>query len=272
MQTVTLRDELLAKAESVKVLPTLNTIINELFRVMNDANSSFNQLFNVVRYDQAISSKIISIANSAYYSRGANVVNLERAMIVVGFEEIKNIIICLAFLKEILNRWKLSQRDIGVLWTHCLAVGYAAKILSTRTMVEDPEKVFTVSILHDIGKIMFYAYGDQYRTIVEEAQRTGRDLYALEKETFGIDHQEVGYFISVKWRFPEEFSTVIRRHHGRPDGKDPLLDLVRIADMFVDNPLADLGAEGIILQRERDWIANETRRISELLGVPDAGE
>src|SRR5512135_611695 len=100
MQTITLREELLARAEAAKVLPTPNTVISELFRVMNDPNSSFKQLFDVVRYDQAICSKIISIANSAYYSRGSSIMNLERAMIVVGFDEIKNILTCLAFLKE----------------------------------------------------------------------------------------------------------------------------------------------------------------------------
>ncbi len=270
MQTAALRDELLARAETVKVLPTLNSVINELFRVMNDRNSSFNQIFNIVRYDQGISSKIISIANSAYYARGCKVLNLERAMIVIGFEEIQNIVVCLAFLKEILSRWKLSQRDLATLWTHSLSVAYAAKALTAKTMADDPEKAFTVSILHDIGKAIFYTYGEQYHKIAYVARKTGRDLCVLEKEAFGIDHQEVGYFIGIKWRFPEEFCAVIRAHHEKPDGSDGLLDLVRVADAFVDNPAADLGAEGIILQSEKDWIASETARISDLLGVGDA--
>jgi putative nucleotidyltransferase with HDIG domain len=270
MQTAALREELLAKAETVKALPTLNTIITELFRVMNDPNSSFKQLFDVVRYDQAIASKIIGIANSAYYSRGANVVNLERAMIVVGFEEIKNIIMCLAFLKEILDRWKLSQRDIETLWNHSLTVGLAAKVLASKIMAEEPEKAFTVSILHDLGKVLFYSYGDQYRTLEQDALASGTDLCVLEKESFGIDHQEVGYYISIKWRFPEEFSQVVRKHHGRSEGQNTLLDIVRIADKFVDNPRMDLGPEGIILLREKEAITNEATRISKLLGVINA--
>jgi putative nucleotidyltransferase with HDIG domain len=271
MHTLSLRDEVLAKAETVKILPTLNSIIIELFRVMNDQNSSFNQIFNILRYDQAISSKIISIANSAYYNRGGKISNLERAMIVIGFDEIKNIVMCLAYLKGILNQWKLSQQDLAHLWRHSLAVAYAAKILSSATMVDEPEKAFTVSILHDIGKVIFYTFGDQYRKAAEEARKGGREIHTLEKDIFGIDHQEVGYFISMKWRFPEEFLTVIRGHHGKREGKDPLLDLVRVADAFVDNLAADLGAEGLILQGEKERIAHETKRVSELLGVIDAG-
>jgi len=261
---------LLARAETVTVLPTLNTVITELFQVITDANSSFKQLFDIVRYDQAISSKIISIANSAYYSRGSSVVNLERAMIVIGFEEIKNIIMCLAFLKEILGRWNLSQKDVTALWTHSLSVANAAKVLSTKTMTEEAEKVFTVSILHDVGKVFFYAYGDQYRQLEKESMETGRDLCALERETFGIDHQEVGYYISVKWRFPDEFTGVIRKHHSPSQEGNALLELVGTADRFVTNPRADLGPAGIILSKEKDWIAGETKRISELLGVGNA--
>ncbi len=272
MQTAAIRDELLARAETGKVLPTLNSVISELLRIMNDRNSSFNQIFNIVKYDQAISSKIISIANSAYYARGCKILNLERAMIVIGLEEIQNIVVCLAFLKEMLQRWKLSQRDLATLWKHSLGVAYAARALSTKTLAEDPEKAFTVSILHDIGKIIFSTYGDEYQRLVLLARKTGRDLCTLEQETFGIDHQEVGYFMAVKWRFPEEFCAVIRGHHGKPDGEDRLLDIVRVADAFIDNPAADLGAEGIILQGENDRILNETARISELLGVADARE
>jgi putative nucleotidyltransferase with HDIG domain len=272
MQTESLREQLLSRAETSKTLPTLSTIISELLRVMSDVNSSFGQLFDVIRYDQSISSKLISIANSAYYSRGTRVVSLQRAMMVVGYDEIKNIVMCLAFLKEILHLWKLSQKDLAVIWTHSLGVGYAAKTLSSHLMIEEPEKVFTVSILHDIGKIIFYSCGDQYRQIVEEARQSRRDLFVLEKETFGIDHQEVGYYMAVKWRFPEEFSEVIRNHHERSNGMGRLADLVRIADRFIDDPKADLGAEGIILQREKVKIMEDTKRISSLLGVTDAGE
>jgi HD-like signal output (HDOD) protein len=156
MQTESIRDELLSRAETSKVLPTLNTLINELLRIMSDKDASFTDLFNIIRYDQSISSKIISIANSAYYSRGTRVVSLERGMIVIGFEEIKNIVMCLVFLKEILQLWKLTQQDLMRLWQHSLAVGYAAKTLSTHLMFDEPEKVFTVSIIHDIGKIILF--------------------------------------------------------------------------------------------------------------------
>ena len=271
MHAESLRDELLAQAESIRVLPTLTAVVTEVLRVMNDKNSSFNHLFNVVRYDQAISSKIISIANSAYYSRGWSITNLERAMVAIGFEEIKNMITCLVFLKEILSGWKLSQADIRTLWSHSLSVACAARILAGRTVSADPEKAFTAAILHDIGKVIFLTCGEPYRKVVREAAQTGRDICALEQEAFGTDHQEIGYVMAVKWRFPEEFSEVIRSHHGKPEAKGSVCRIVNVADRFVENPDADLGAEGMVLQGGKDRIALEIKRIGELLGVSNAG-
>ncbi len=267
MQGVSLREDVLAKAEALKVLPTLNTVIDEVLRVLADENSSFNRLFNVVRYDQAISSKVISIANSAYFGRGSEITNLERAMVAIGFDEIRRIVMCLVFLKEMLHQWKLSQADLALLWTHTLSVACTAKVLAAKTMAEDREKVFTVSILHDIGKVPFFMHDDRYGKLIEEAGRTGTDICSLEVETFGIDHQEVGRFMAVKWRFPQEFSNVIGKHHGRAETGESLVDLVAKADRFVDNPAADLGPEGIVLRGEADLIKTERDRIGELMGV-----
>jgi putative nucleotidyltransferase with HDIG domain len=267
MQNFSLREDVLAKAETLKVLPTLNTVIDEVLRVLSDENASFNRLFNVVRYDQAISSKVISIANSAYFGRGSQITNLERAMVAIGFDEIRRIVMCLVFLKEMLHQWKLSQTDLVLLWTHTLSVACAAKVLAGKMMTEDREKVFTVSILHDIGKVPFFMHGDRYRKLIAEAGRTGTDICSLESRTFGIDHQEVGQFMAVKWRFPQEFAAVIRKHHGRAETEEPLVDLVAKADRFVENPAADLGAEGIILQGEANSITAETKRVSDLMGV-----
>ena len=151
METLSLREEVLAKVETLKVVPTLNSVIAELFRVMNDRNTSFNQLFNIVRYDQAISSKIISIANSAYYNRGAKIGNLKRAMIVIGFDQIKNIVTCLASLTRF-GQVEAESRDLTHLGPIPWPWRVLPKVLANKTMTEEPGRVFTVAILHDIGK------------------------------------------------------------------------------------------------------------------------
>ena len=114
-------------ADKLGTLPTLNAIMDKAFRVPADDSVSFHDLFNVMRYDQAISSKIISVANSAYCCRGSQIVSLERAMMAVGIDEVRRIVMCLVFLREILSPWKLSQSDLTSLRSHTVSVACAAK-------------------------------------------------------------------------------------------------------------------------------------------------
>jgi putative nucleotidyltransferase with HDIG domain len=268
MRTETIREELLTKAKTLRVLPTLSTVVDRVFEVLNDKNASFRELVDIVRYDQAMSSKIISIANSAYYSRGVKIMSLERAMIVIGLEELKYIVTCLVFLEGILRKLALRDDDLMELWCHSVYVAHAAKVLSTNTLVEEPEKVFTVALVHDIGKVILYMYLDEYRHLVNGCSGKRKDLCEEERSRFGIDHQEIGYYMAMKWRLPAEFGKVIRYHHGNSAvGEcEALLGIIRTADQFADFPDMDLGMNGQILVREKGRIDKETERISALLG------
>jgi putative nucleotidyltransferase with HDIG domain len=263
-----LREEVLDRARATRILPSLNGMMDEAFRILDDVDSSFSQLFGLVKYDQAIVSKIITIANSTYYCRGTPIESLEKAMIRVGLEEIKSIIMCLVFIKGVVAQWRLEQDDIAAIFGHSLIVAVAAKTLCTKMASEEPGKAFTASILHDIGKVIFYTYGDRYRKVTYEAGLEARGVCELERAQFGTDHQEAGHHMSMKWRFPEPFSEVILGHHGPHEGKVPLIDVIRDADAFA------LGREDVIpemaktvLHLNREEMKAESARIRQLVGV-----
>ena len=263
-----LREEVLKRARAAKTLPTLSGMMRQVFRVIADASSSLGQLYDVVKYDQAISAKIISIANSVYYNRGTSVTSLERAMITVGLREIERIVVCMVFLQGIIRSWKLGQEDVAVMWKHSLTVAHTARTLAEKMTAEDPEEVFTISILHDMGKVIFYTFGDRYRGIVKEASLGTHDICDLERAAYGIDHQEVGHRMSIAWGFPKMLSEAILTHHSPHDGKVSVVDIVRDADAFVcgrDNSLPD--RERTVLQHEKESIAAETERIIRLVEV-----
>jgi len=263
-----LREKALERARAATTFPMLTGMMKQLFRIIGDADASLAQLYDVVKHDQAISAKIISIANSVYYSRGTSVTSLERAMITVGFNEIKRIIVCMVFLQGIRAPWKLGQEDVAAMWKHSLTVAHAARTLAEKVVAEDPEEVFTISILHDIGKVVFYALGGRYRGMVNEASLLAQDICGLERIEYGIDHQEVGHEMAIAWGFPEEFSDAILTHHTPHDGKAPIIDIVRDADAFVcgrEGRVPD--RERAVLQNEKDRIIAETELIRQLVGV-----
>jgi putative nucleotidyltransferase with HDIG domain len=261
------RETLISKASDLKVIPTLNGIMEKVLQVLGNNNSSFNELSQVIQYDQAICSKIISIANSAYYSRGVEVFDLQRAMMTIGFEEVRGITTCLMFVENILKKLKLKEQDLFALWKHSIQVAYGAKILSERLLVEEPPKVYTISLLHDIGKIVFYLCCTDYGEIVKAARVDRKDLAALERETFGTDHQELGYIIATKWKFPDDFAQVIRHHHESHsnNGHSSLFRLVKGSNSFAHAALDAQSPEGFILEKEKGNMDREVEKIMEFL-------
>ncbi|OPX99489.1 MAG: phosphodiesterase [Syntrophorhabdus sp. PtaB.Bin047] len=260
------REQLINCASEIKVIPTLDSIVNRVFTVLGNNNSSFNDLSEVVKYDQAISSKIISIANSAYYSRGIEIFNLQRAMLTIGFEEVRSIVSCILLMEGIIKMLKLREEDLLDLWKHSIEVASASRVLAERLCIEDPQKAYTASLLHDIGKIVFYLAVPDYGEMLKETKGAG-DIVAIERERFGIDHQETGYIIAVKWKFPHDFARVIRGHHGShgPDQQDPLLRTVNASDRFFTRTLSGQSTEAFILDKERGAIALEVEKIMEFL-------
>jgi putative nucleotidyltransferase with HDIG domain len=269
MQTSPVRDELLNRATDLKVIPTLSNVMERVLHVMEDKDSSFVDLSNVIKHDQAISSKVISIANSAYYSRGIEIFNMERAMISIGFDEVKSIVMCILFIDTILKKLKLKEEDLVALWKHSIHVACAAKVLAEKTFADEPQKVYTISLLHDIGKVIFYMGADGYVQMVREAEMIGKDLVALERDRFGIDHQEIGYVIALKWKFPDEFTNAIRYHHeNQQAGRDEaLMNLIRCADRFSTMPQTLTGPEGYILTKTKDVVAREMQKIMDFLNL-----
>ena len=269
MQITDIRENLIDRATMLKVIPTVSNIVDKVLDVISlKEDSSVNDLNDVIKYDQSISSKIISIANSAYYSRGIEIFSLQRAMLVIGFEEVKKIVMCLIFMNDILKSLRLKRRNLVSLWKHSAYVACAARTLSERMLTEDPQKVFTISLLHDIGKAVMYMNVDNYDAMLKEAVLKAKDLAEAEREMFGVDHQEIGYTIGVKWHFPEEFLYAIRYHHEEGTDKyDNLLRLVRAADNFALETNADPGPEGLILLNEREAIMTEMNGIIEFLHI-----
>lgn len=257
------REELVGKATDLKVIPTLNGIVEKVFNIIGDDNSSFTDLGEVVQYDQAISSKIISIANSAYYSRGVEIADLQRAMLTIGFEEVRGIVTCLMFMENILKKLKLKEQDLFALWKHSIQVAYGAKMLSKRLFTEDPAKVYTISLLHDIGKIVFYLSVPDYGEAMKASNGNGKDAAALERERYGIDHQELGQMVAVKWKFPADFGQIIRHHHESQNVNQfsPMFRLVNASNRFFHDTHDRQSSEGFILEKEKFEIDREVDKI-----------
>ncbi len=269
MASIYTRDELINTAVNLRIAPTHSNTILKALKLLGQPDVSMMTVIDLLKNSFGITSKIISITNSAFYRIGMPVHNIERAVMIIGQKELKNILFCLFYINEIATFLKFKNKDLFYMLKHSIFVAHAARILSKRLVIEDPEDVFTVSLLHDIGKIVFFMNFDNYDTLINESLEKDMPTHIIESERFGIDHQETGNIIALKWKLPPAFISIIKSHHNNDGGGNTeyqdIKRLVYCADKFFYHRDLDAYPEAFILRKEMEGIDAEVEKIIHII-------
>ncbi len=198
----------------VDQLPTLPSALPRLLALMEDENAGAGQIVEAISTDPALTSKILQVANSAYYGFSKTIANLDRALPLLGLNMVKSLALTMGVLRSLpADRDDIHFSSQG-LWTHSLAVATAINELGKRLRLET-EYLFTLGLLHDVGKVvLFHYFPEMYIEALEEAvKRQGQDLALVEREVMGLDHGEVGQMLLKRWKFPDLIAGPIGVHH-----------------------------------------------------------
>jgi len=202
------------KVLNIKDLPTIPSVITKIIRVVQDEKSEAKDLVKVIENDQALASKILRIANSAYYGRRGQITNIVKATILLGFELIKNLSISISVINAFGNKIENSFFNLEKFWTHSIGVGVASQIIATECKKNDIETLFTLGVIHDIGKLIFiFICPEEYKKSLILVKEEGISIREAEEKIFGIDHTLVGFWVCKRWNLPEMFTTIIKNHH-----------------------------------------------------------
>lgn len=221
--------------QGIQALPTLPHVLTNVINTMEDESASAADLERVIRQDQAMCSKLLSVANSAYYGFVAEITTLKRAVVVLGLSEVRKV--CLgAGIFNMLNRSRVKNyKLVEEQWAHSLAVAEGARILAARTKKAEPEQAFTSGLLHDLGKLALAAFfPEEFQVVAQRAADEGITFQEAEAE-LGVDHEDVGISLAEHWHFPPMLSEVLGRHHEPYPGLSylELVAAVHVADCLV---------------------------------------
>lgn len=203
-------ENVFSKLLEVQDLPTLPVVMNAILMRVEDETSSASDIAALIQNDHAISVRILRLANSAFYGLRNPVDSISRAIVVLGFDTIKQLALATAVFSSLAEREQFAL-DPEDFWVHSLGTAKASQLIAERHCpVESPEGCFTAGLLHDIGKyLMALVLKIQYRAVVAAAKDLKRPLWEVEKENLHTTHSQVGKWITTKWRFPPLISNVI---------------------------------------------------------------
>lgn len=199
-------------------LPTLPVIINNIIVMVKDERTTASDLASFISNDQALSARVLKIANSPYYGLPKKIDSITRAVMVIGFREIISIALGSWVYKTISPKKGKDLIDMNELWKHSIGVGFAARHIEMKINGRNEESTMLVGLLHDIGKILFLIhFQEDYLKVLERHLADGTPLHIAETELLEIDHTEMAFLLMRHWNFPDSISIPIRYHHNPAD-------------------------------------------------------
>lgn len=213
-------------------IPSIPVVIGEVNRLLESPMASAAELGKVIRIDQGLVTKILSVANSPLYGLPRRVATIEFAIIILGFDHIKNIVIALSMLNTFRNKSDKYFRKREY-WLHSFICASGAKRIAEDLGYSNSGEVFTAGLLHDMGIPVIHKYGNNdFIKAMKMIETTGCTYYQAEKNVLGITHEDIFRFLSYKWNLPQNLSEAIYHHHAPSLAKDNkvLASIIHLAD------------------------------------------
>jgi HD-like signal output (HDOD) protein len=206
--------------ERADALPPCPPVLARVAEICADPDSSARDLGAVIATDEALTSRLIRLVNSAYYGLSGTVATVTQAVVVLGYLEIRNMVYAVRAETVFAEGATSGGIDVLELWDHSLQVAVLARELCYRVRYPVPEEVFVAGVIHDLGQVILnQALGPAYRDFRERAHDDGLDLAAAEEAAWGTSHAEVGRRLTAKWGFPEPLQSGVAGHHRLPPGE-----------------------------------------------------
>lgn len=238
----------------VNQLPETPQIAFKVIRLLNDPDFEMDDLADVLSTDQALTAKLLKLCNSAYYGLSRKVTTVTEAIMVLGINTVKSIVLAVT-TKNSMNRGLMGYRmESGELWQHSLNNAEVCRFLATKIDYYEPEEAFIAGLLHDVGKIILneHALPEIYKATNLHLDEN-ISLDQAERTILSFDHAAIGAALAEKWNFPIVLVEAIRNHHSLspdPDCDDNTYTLTIICglanilvNMFTDDKAYEVFAQ-----------------------------
>jgi HD-like signal output (HDOD) protein len=209
-------------------LPPMPAVATKILKVAGSEYASVAEVTRLIATDQGLATKVLGTCNSAYYALPHRVKTLSRAVALLGFKIVRNLVLVHSL------PWKRSASPTfaeKMIWMHAATAALAARAIASQTGRADPEEALLGGLMHDSGRLVLnLLLPGRFEPVMRVIYNRERDSREAEREAFGTDHCEVGEVALRKWSFPDELLNVARCHHDAPETLDALTLVTRGAD------------------------------------------
>ena len=192
------------------------------------------ELAALVAKDAGMTGKILAVAHSSAYHRGARQASLEQSMVALGTDMIKILVISDSVFQTFNSFPNSGATDLRGFWKHSLTTAVLAREIARRMEYGQPEEAYLAGLLHNVGRLALLAAAPKEYAFNFTA-RDDEDLCAVEQRTLQITHTEAGAWLIERWQLDSFLADSVLYHHepsARLESSHPLIRILRTAHVL----------------------------------------
>ncbi len=206
----------LAKIARIEQLPVLPRAYTRITEELAKGDPSPKLIGGIVSEDVGLSANILKLVNSAYFGLTRHVASPQQAVIVLGVNVIRSVILSLHVFK-CFDSAEEKTFSLSLLWEHCMRTASIARAIARVEGMgkEDADNVYISALLHDVGKLLLDAHcAAEYKDVIREVRENNRCVADVEAEQLGLTHAQVGAYLLGLWGLPLAVVHAVATHHS----------------------------------------------------------
>ncbi|MDR3599521.1 MAG: response regulator [Desulfosporosinus sp.] len=207
--------DLLLLINNFAELPTLKSSYQRVIGMIEE-DAEITEIAREIERDLSISTKVLHIANSAFY--GVKTGSVKQAVTYLGLQNIRSLILTTSIM-ESMGVSGMGMDFAEELWNHAFLTNKVLVFIFEKCLQKKvPEVASSAGLLHNIGVVfMLQSFSKNYIDFRNKAVKEGFDFIELEKAQFKATHQETGGYLLKWWDLPFPIVEAALYHHNPLD-------------------------------------------------------
>lgn len=202
------------QVQNIINLPPLPNITMEIIGMIDNPNINVQTLSKAIAKDQVITTKVLKVANSPFFSYPRVISTVDFAITILGFETVKEIVLSASYIGHFKN-YKNDQFNTESFWLHLISSSVISREIAKAIKYPLVGEAFIAGLIHDIGIfIMSQFFQKEFSQFLEIYATEEKNIIQIENEIFGSTHAEIGSWLLEKWNFPPQLVEAVKHHHS----------------------------------------------------------
>ncbi len=197
----------------VKQMPTLPVVMMKLIELVDDPNTTAPKLARFISNDPPMTSKILRLANSAFFGFPHKIGTINLAIVVLGFQSVKDLALAATVVQSFGSGECEGYFKPARFWLHSIAVAAGCKIMGQEGNFKITGEIFVTGLLHDIGILILCNEAPElYIEVLKKTEQNNAPINEIEFSTLGFNHADLGGWLLESWKLPPHQVAAVYDH------------------------------------------------------------